>query len=248
MSRAMGKLRHVRSLDNLMRRTFRPGSKLEEDPMSDGETTPTGRSAGHTGRPFRILSIDGGGVKGMFSLRILERLMAKFPRLIDDVDLIAGTSTGGLVAIMLAHGYSPAQGLEIYRHNIPIIFNTNIFRRLAPFLATYSNRHRQEVFDHYLGGVKLGDLGKHIVITAFRLDGGPDKKGNATFFPSGSWRPALMSNLPLASGLVPPDNDLECTAAAMRTTSAPTYFPIHQVESRRVVDCCCFLLLQKGIR
>ncbi len=133
------------------------------------------------------------------------------------------------MALMLANGYSPTQGLEIYRHNIPIIFNTNIFRRLAPFLSTYSNRHRQEVFEYYLGGLKLSDLGKHIVITAFRLDGGPDKKGNATFFPSGSWRPALMSNLPLASGLVPPDNDLECSNAAMRTTSAPTYFPIHQV-------------------
>lgn len=54
------------------------------------------------------------------------------------------------------------------------------------------------------------------------------KQGNATFFPSGSWRPALMSNLPLASGLVPPDNDLLCCHAAMRTTSAPTYFPVFQ--------------------
>ena len=37
-----------------------------------------------------------------------------------------------------------------------------------------------------------------------------------------------MSNLPMASGLVPPDSDLECRVAAMRTTSAPTYFPTYQ--------------------
>ena len=51
-----------------------------------------------------------GGVKGMFSLRLLERLLVKFPKLIDDVDLIAGTSTGGLIALMLANGYTPTQG------------------------------------------------------------------------------------------------------------------------------------------
>ncbi len=55
-----------------------------------------------------------GGVKGMFSLRILERLLAKFPKLIDEVDLIAGTSTGGLIALMLANGYSPTQGFMCF--------------------------------------------------------------------------------------------------------------------------------------
>ncbi len=129
---------------------------------------------------------------------------------------------------VVENGLFCLQGLEIYRHNIPLIFHSNIFRRLAPFLSTYPDRYREEVFRYYFGDIRLSDLGKFIVITAFRLDGGPDLKGNATFFPSGSWRPALMSNLPLASGLVPPDNDLLCCNAAMRTTSAPTYFPIYQ--------------------
>ncbi len=149
-ARGIGRLRHVRSLDNLERRTFRPGSKLEEE-GSDSEMS-AANSRHRISRPFRILSVDGGGVKGMFSLRILERLMAKFPRLIDEIDLIAGTSTGGLIGLMLANGYSPTQGLEIYRHNIPIIFHTNVFRRLAPFLSTYTDKYRQEVFDYYFGG------------------------------------------------------------------------------------------------
>ena len=89
-------------------------------------------------------------------------------------------------------------------------------------MARYPDRYRWEVFSYYFGQLKLSDLGKHIVITAFRLDGGPEERGNTTFFPGGSWRPALMSNLPMASGLVPPDSELECRAAAMRTTSAPT--------------------------
>jgi hypothetical protein len=219
--KGISRLVHARSLDGLdLKMALRPGSKLME-PSSE-------KSHKKTDRPYRILSIDGGGVKGMFSLRVLERLVAKFPHLLDEVDLIAGTSTGGLIALLLANGYTPTQALEIYRQNIPIIFQTNVFRRNAPFLPTYSDTNRLEVFKYYFGDLCLGELGKHVIVTAFRMDGGPETLGKATFYPSGSWRPAVMSNLPLASGVVPPDNGLPCVAAAMRTTSAPTYFPIYQ--------------------
>jgi patatin-like phospholipase/acyl hydrolase len=58
----------------------------------------------------RILALDGGGVRGFSSLLILERLMQEIQRLNGDDDLplpckyfylICGTSTGGLIAIML---------------------------------------------------------------------------------------------------------------------------------------------------
>ncbi len=218
--KGISRLVHARSLDGLdLKMALRPGSKLME---------PSSEKTRKADRPYRILSIDGGGVKGMFSLRVLERLVAKFPHLLDEVDLIAGTSTGGLIALLLAQGYTPTQSLEIYRRNIPMIFQTNFFRRNAPFLPTYADKNRLEVFRYYFGDICLGDLGKYIIITAFRMDGGPETQGKATFYPSGSWRPAIMSNLPQASGVVPPDNALTCVAAAMRTTSAPTYFPIYQ--------------------
>lgn len=66
--------------------------------------------------PLRILSLDGGGVRGISSLYILKELMAQvarqhraenpqspelFPRPCDYFDLICGTSTGGLIALML---------------------------------------------------------------------------------------------------------------------------------------------------
>lgn len=43
-------------------------------------------------RPYRIISFDGGGVKGIFSLRILQRLLEKVPNLLQEADLLAGTS------------------------------------------------------------------------------------------------------------------------------------------------------------
>ncbi|KAJ5243803.1 hypothetical protein N7489_003899 [Penicillium chrysogenum] len=60
--------------------------------------------------PLRILSLDGGGIRGISSLLILERIMEKIrdaegldhvPRPCDHFDLIGGTSTGGIIAIML---------------------------------------------------------------------------------------------------------------------------------------------------
>lgn len=85
-----------------------------------------------------------------------------------------------------------------------------------------------EVFKFYMGDTTLGDLYKHVVITAFRLDGGPEAHGRQTFFAPGKWRPCLFSNLPASKGKVPPDNELSAVDAAMRTTAAPTYFPIYQ--------------------
>jgi hypothetical protein len=79
-----------------------------------------------------------------------------------------------------------------------------------------------------MGERTLGQLNKHVVISAFRLDGGPEALGRATLFPVGKWRPCLFSNLPLGNGAVPPDMDLSCADAAMRTSAAPSYFPIYQ--------------------
>lgn len=55
-------------------------------------------------RPLRLLSLDGGGVRGISSLKILKGIMDRIKpgaRPCDYFDLIAGTSTGGLIAIML---------------------------------------------------------------------------------------------------------------------------------------------------
>jgi hypothetical protein len=57
-------------------------------------------------RVYRILALDGGGVRGIITAVILQRLVGVFPGLVDNVDLIAGTSTGGLLACLMAGGYS----------------------------------------------------------------------------------------------------------------------------------------------
>ncbi|KAL1978749.1 hypothetical protein VTN31DRAFT_1608 [Thermomyces dupontii] len=74
---------------------------------------------------LRILSFDGGGIRGLSSLLILENIMEKIreskglkdvPRPCEQFDLIGGTSTGGIIAIMLGRlGMSVDECIRAYR-------------------------------------------------------------------------------------------------------------------------------------
>ena len=57
---------------------------------------------------YRILSIDGGGLRGIIPLVLLERLDLAAPGWRKSINMHAGTSTGGLIALCLANGKSPS--------------------------------------------------------------------------------------------------------------------------------------------
>ena len=68
-------------------------------------------------RPFRILAIDGGGIKGIFPAAVLAQIEAGLldgRSVVDHFDMIAGTSTGGILALGLAAGKSAQQLLDLY--------------------------------------------------------------------------------------------------------------------------------------
>ena len=74
-------------------------------------------SFGQRGRRFRILSIDGGGIRGIFPAAVLAGLEAQYTSgrpISDFFDLVAGTSTGGIIALGLGAGYSAADMLALY--------------------------------------------------------------------------------------------------------------------------------------
>jgi len=96
--------------------------------MHRREPSPVPRSAGTlyrrrerlpwpTDRDFRILSIDGGGIRGILPLAFLARLEKTYLQgnsISDYFDLITGTSTGGIIALGLGKGLSASEILEIY--------------------------------------------------------------------------------------------------------------------------------------
>jgi patatin-like phospholipase/acyl hydrolase len=72
--------------------------------------------------PCRILSLDGGGAKGFYTLGVLREIeaMVKCP-LHQKFDLIFGTSTGAIIAALLALGKSVKEINELYERNVPTV-------------------------------------------------------------------------------------------------------------------------------
>lgn len=94
---------------------------------------------------FKILSIDGGGMRGIIPAKILceleEELQKKHGEeacLCDYFDLICGTSTGGIIAIGLALGISAKKMLNLYIEHGKEIFSTTLWQRAR--LRTLYNR------------------------------------------------------------------------------------------------------------
>jgi patatin-like phospholipase/acyl hydrolase len=81
----------------------------------------------HIAAKFQILSIDGGGVRGIFSAALLAGLEDDLGRSVrDSFDLIVGTSTGGIIALGLGAGLSPRQILDFYVERKDQIFPTRL--------------------------------------------------------------------------------------------------------------------------
>src|SRR5580693_748308 len=78
---------------------------------------------------FRILSLDGGGIRGAFAAACLARLEQELHSPITDYfDLVTGTSTGGIIALALGLGEPAARIKQFYEERGP-----RIFTRRPPF-------------------------------------------------------------------------------------------------------------------
>lgn len=72
--------------------------------------------------PFRILSLDGGGAKGFYTLGVLDELEKNAGKpLCECFDLIAGTSTGAIIAALLARGDRVEDVIKLYKQHVPAI-------------------------------------------------------------------------------------------------------------------------------
>jgi patatin-like phospholipase/acyl hydrolase len=181
-------------------------------------------------RKFRVLALDGGGVRGVLSSTILHRLVQRYPSFLDSVDLVTGSSTGGLLALLIAYGYSPLQCRSIYEAYCPQIFVSSSLRRYSLFSAQYSDAPKLQMLKDFFGSSQLSDLSKYVLVTSFRLDGESPSPRKSFFGDVRTWRPALLSNFPRLLGPVDPDDSLACVDAAMMTSAAPTYFPAYRLQ------------------
>ena len=173
--------------------------------------------------PYHILSLDGGGIRGLLTAILLERIEKALPGFLGKIDLFAGTSTGGILALGLAAGHTPTQARELYETRGPEVFAAtplDIVRHLGGAIgAHYNNAGLRQVLTEQFGNLTLGDLPHKVLISSFELDNGPQQPA-----PLRTWKPKFFHNFP------GPDSDgaERVVDVAMRTSAAPSYFAIYQ--------------------
>lgn len=167
-----------------------------------------------------MLSLDGGGMKGIFSAAVLTMIEEDFGvHVTDHFDLIAGTSTGGILALGLAAGMRPRELLNMYITHQRDIFSSRGRRGRGVFKARYSNEGLRSVLASVLGVKLLSESAVRLVIPAFNLD------ANDVYVFRTPHHERLRR-----------DWKAPMVDVAMATSAAPTFFPGYRYEALRLVD------------
>lgn len=105
----------------------------------------------------RILSLDGGGAKGFYTLGVLRELEAMLPQPIHEIfDLIFGTSTGSIIATLLAKGKKVEEIQELYREHVPTIMQAkNAAEKSRRLQAVGTAVFKKDGFDTVLTGLGI---------------------------------------------------------------------------------------------
>jgi|SRR5579872_6131127 len=172
---------------------------------------------------FQILALDGGGIRGIFSAAVLAAVEQDLGvRVVDHFDLIAGTSTGGIIALALGLGHSPQDIVDFYVSEGSNIFANPFHLRSVKRLvrAKFDGRALVDALQRIFGDRKLGDSSKRLIIPSYNL--GED---DVYLF-----RTAHHARLRR-------DYRVPAWMVAQATTAAPTYFPAARcVDQLRLVD------------
>ena len=137
-------------------------------------------------RDFRILSVDGGGIRGIFPAAVLAGLEARYlagGSIAGYFDLIAGTSTGGILGLGLAAGYSATAMRDLYLERGREIFPPcgpgflgRAHRRLRAWQRlqhySYERGALERILLELLGGRTLGAAGSRLCIPSFEGEHG----------------------------------------------------------------------------
>jgi patatin-like phospholipase/acyl hydrolase len=171
--------------------------------------------------PYRILTFDGGGILGLLSITLIERLEKERPGFLSMVDMFAGTSTGGIIALALASGMQPAEVRQMYENLGRQVFKDSILDNVRDggqlLGAQYSNKTLKNFLTETFHEKTLGDLPKKVLISSFDLD----NESTQPDVPR-TWKAKFFHNF---SGQ-DTDSSEKVVNVALYTSAAPTYFPI----------------------
>ncbi|MHC1788652.1 CBASS cGAMP-activated phospholipase [Solidesulfovibrio sp.] len=166
----------------------------------------------------RTLAIDGGGLLGLIPAMILTEIEARAGRPAAHLfDLVAGTSTGGIIACAVAAGIPASRVVELYRERGRDIFSRSCARRLATGFGLWGPQYGAEGIESALAEVfgdrKLSDCSVELLVPAYDIE---------------ARYPALFKS---AKATADPRRDYRLCDVCRATSAAPTYFPPARIQS-----------------
>src|SRR4051812_11421638 len=188
---------------------------------------------------MRVLAIDGGGIRGIIPPLVLADLEARTGRPVSELfDVIAGTSTGGILACALARAgedggarYSAASLVDLYVEEGPSIFAPHLLHRIRSVDGLlderYDDRGLRAALERYLGDARLSGARVDVLVSAYELH-----ERFAFFFRS-------------ARARLDPTYDFAMADVAHATSAAPTYF--EPVEVTDVAGRNTWALIDGGV-
>ncbi len=176
-------------------------------------------------KEFKILSIDGGGVKGIFAVKILSLIERELGiKTYDTFDLIVGTSTGSIIAGAVATKYDLTQLVDDYSDLAFKIFK----RRWSSFggfvRSKYSSKPLEAFVRQKFGDIKLRQIEKPLIINATNASAG-DVHVFKTIYQKTQ-----------RSGDYIRDGEVPLFKAILASCAAPTYFDPVDVNGDLICD------------
>lgn len=171
---------------------------------------------------YRILSLSGGGIRGLFQAVYLREAAKDLPKpLSSNFDLVAGTSTGAIIALAVALDIDPARMVKLFQVEGPKVFRP----RCCAWMRTgskYSGRPLRQALESVFKDSRLKDCRTDVVIAATVLN-----RYQCRSF-----------STQCQAGLTNHDADLLAVDAAMASCAAPVFFPPvrPEGEERTYVD------------
>lgn len=169
---------------------------------------------------FKILAIDGGGIRGLYPAYILMKMQKEMS--LDyqkSFDLITGTSTGSIIAASLAIGYPIEEVVALYESEGDKIFKSNKLSVKGIYKSLYSNEYLKSKLREVFGNKKLSELTTKLIIPSTDIS-----NGSVHVFKSG-YSPDFVR-----------DKEVKLRDAVLASCSAPMFFDPVKINEYLLTD------------
>ncbi|MFK5977221.1 MAG: CBASS cGAMP-activated phospholipase [Sulfurovum sp.] len=178
---------------------------------------------------FRILSLDGGGIRGLYSAQMLKNIKDKCGvDFYNDFDLIVGTSTGSILAGAIVQQIDLDKVISLYENEGKNIFKKRWFCRLGLFKSKYSPEPLKKQLKIIFKNTTFKDITKPLLINATDIGNSSQFVFKTTF---NNQKDANGNNKNLVR-----DPDIALYDAILASSSAPIFFPPHKIGNFLLAD------------